>query len=75
MFQCYQQNTQQREDGENKGRPAVLKPMAIVDYNGGKSSIDISDQMASYGSALRRCTKWYRKLMIELVWGTTLVNA
>lgn len=31
--------------------------------------------MASYGSALRRCTKWYRKLMIELLWGTTLVNA
>jgi len=38
-------------------------------------SIDVSDQLSSYNSALRRCTKWYRKVMIELIWGTSLVNA
>lgn len=31
--------------------------------------------MATYGSALRRCTKWYRKLAFEIIWGTSLVNA
>ncbi|GBP15428.1 hypothetical protein EVAR_80598_1 [Eumeta japonica] len=61
---------------KTKRRRAVLKPTAIiVDYNGGKSYIDMSNQMASYGSVLRRCTKWYRKLMIELVWGRITVNA
>lgn len=53
----------------------ILKPQAILDYNEAKSSIDVSDQMASYNSALRRSLKWYRKLAIELLWGTTLVNA
>lgn len=58
-------------------RPGSLpqKPKCIVDYNDGKSSIDLSDQMATYGSALRRCTKWYRKLAFEIIWGTSLVNA
>lgn len=58
-----------------RNKPDVMKPECIVDYNNGKSSIDLSDQMATYGSALRRCTKWYRKLFIEILWGTSLVNA
>lgn len=53
----------------------LIKPECIVDYNTGKSSIDLSDQMAAYGSALRRCTKWYRKLFFEVLWGTSIVNA
>lgn len=53
----------------------IIKPECIEDYNNGKSSIDLSDQMATYGSALRRCTKWYRKLVFEIIWGTSLVNA
>lgn len=28
-----------------------------------------------YGSAIRRCTKWYRKLAFEIIWGTSLLNA
>ncbi|CAG5058030.1 unnamed protein product [Parnassius apollo] len=60
---------------QNRNKPAILKPECIVDYNNGKSSIDISDHMATYGSALRRCTKWYRKLFIEILWGTSLVKA
>lgn len=55
--------------------PQIMKPDIIIDYNRGKSSIDLSDQMATYGTALRRCTKWYRKLVFELIWGTSLVNA
>ena len=46
-----------------------------TNYNKGKSSIDISDQMASYNSALRKTIKWYRKVAIEVLFGTTMVNA
>ncbi|XP_054278181.1 piggyBac transposable element-derived protein 4-like [Macrosteles quadrilineatus] len=53
----------------------VHKPMSVVLYNEGKYSIDMSDQMATYNKALRRCTKWYRKLMIEVIWGMTVVNS
>lgn len=41
----------------NRRNECVIKPACIEDYNNGKSSIDVSDQMATYGSALRRCTK------------------
>ncbi|CAK1592152.1 unnamed protein product [Parnassius mnemosyne] len=60
---------------KTKRGQVIFKPDSVVDYNTGKSSIDVSDQMASYASALRRCTKWYRKLAIEFIWGTSLVNA
>lgn len=59
----------------NRRGESIRKPACIEDYNLGKSSIDVSDQMATYGSALRRCTKWYRKLMLEIIWGTSLVIA
>ncbi|CAF4889019.1 unnamed protein product [Pieris macdunnoughi] len=59
----------------NRRGESISKPASIEDYNLGKSSIDESDQMATYGSALRRCTKWYRKLMFEIIWGISLVNA
>ena len=53
----------------------IRKPVAIVDYNTGKSSIDVSDQMASYNTALRKTIKWYRKISIEILLGTSIVNA
>lgn len=53
----------------------VKKPKAIIDYNEAKSSIDQSDQMASYNSPLRKSLKWYRKLALEFILGTALVNA
>lgn len=37
-----------------------LKPKVVLDYNRDKSFIDVSDQMASYGSPLRKSLKWYR---------------
>ena len=46
-----------------------------MDYDSGKFSVDVSDQLAFYNTALRRCTKWYRKLINEVIWGTALVNA
>ncbi|KAL0830142.1 hypothetical protein ABMA28_003599 [Loxostege sticticalis] len=46
-----------------------------VSYNDSKKGIDYSDQMSSYYSTLKRGLKWFRKLMLELIFGTTLVNA
>ena len=51
------------------------KPEAVVAYNKGKTGIDLSDQMASYATTLRKGVKWYRKLGIELLLGLTVVNA
>ncbi|XP_066258797.1 piggyBac transposable element-derived protein 4-like [Euwallacea similis] len=59
----------------NKHGKEKIKPKCIVDYDHGKFLVDVSDQLASYNTALRRCSKWYRKLLIEVLWGTALVNA
>ncbi|KAB0790392.1 hypothetical protein PPYR_15240, partial [Photinus pyralis] len=59
-----------------KRRTGIIeKPLAIVEYNKAKSSIDLSDQMASYSTALRKTVKWYRKIALELLLGTAVVNA
>lgn len=59
----------------NTPREKKYKPKAIIDYNKGKSYIDISDQMASFNSAMRKTMKWYRKVAIEVIFGTSMVNA
>lgn len=53
----------------------IKKPKAVLEYNDAKSSIDQSDQMSSYHTALRKSLKWYRKLAVEFLLGTSLVNA
>lgn len=53
----------------------VQKPVSVVDYNKSKGFIDISDQMKSYSTALRKSVKWYRKIAIELLLGSAIVNA
>ncbi|XP_046830239.1 uncharacterized protein LOC124429247 [Vespa crabro] len=47
----------------------------VVDYNVGKSSVDLSDQMTAYSSSLQKTIKWYRKLVIELLLNTFDVNS
>ncbi|KAL6416514.1 hypothetical protein ACFW04_013400 [Cataglyphis niger] len=51
------------------------KPRMVVEYNLGKSSVDLSDQMVAYCSPLRKTIKWYRKLAIELLLNTCIVNS
>ena len=47
--------------------PSVyIKPKVVIDYNKGKSSVDLSDKMPSYSSLHRKTVKWYRKLVVEL---------
>ncbi|XP_022818638.1 uncharacterized protein LOC111351101 [Spodoptera litura] len=36
--------------------------------------VDISDKMASYYTRLRKTLKWYRKLIIEIVYGTIFIQ-
>ena len=47
----------------------------MIDYNFAKKGVDVSDQMSSYNSALRKTWKWYGQVAIELITGTTVVNA
>lgn len=56
-------------------RGMVNKPMAIAEYNEGKGHIDISDQMSAYNSSLRKSLRWYKKIAVELIFGTALVNS
>ena len=58
-----------------KSKKAAEKPLAVLAYNRGKGSIDLSDQMTSYITTLRKGVKWYRKLAIELLLGMAVVNA
>ncbi|KAJ8927544.1 hypothetical protein NQ314_019980 [Rhamnusium bicolor] len=51
------------------------KPEVVVDYNRGKASVDLSDQMSAYSNPLRRSLKWYRKVGFELILTTAMVNA
>lgn len=44
-------------------------------YNDNKKGIDFSDQMSSYYTTLKRGIKWFRKVMLELLFGTALVNS
>ena len=57
------------------GDKEVEKPSCVIDYNKHKAYIDLSDQMKAYNTSLRRGVKWYRKLAIELLTGSVLVNA
>lgn len=52
----------------------IKKPLAVEDYNAGKSFIDRSDQMASYSNSLKRSIKWYRKVAFDILL-LTVVNA
>ncbi|KAJ8945521.1 hypothetical protein NQ314_009196 [Rhamnusium bicolor] len=51
------------------------EPQMVPDYNAGKSAVDLLDQMTAYQSPLRKSLKWYRKLAIEIILYTAIVNA
>ncbi|KAG8274398.1 hypothetical protein J6590_108268 [Homalodisca vitripennis] len=56
-------------------RGPIKKPSTILEYNTVKSYIDVSDQLASYATTVRKGVKWYRKVAIELLTNTAVVNA
>lgn len=60
---------------KTKSGEPLKKPGCVIDYNKAKKGVDISDQMSSYHSVLRKGIKWYRKLGFELLFGVSVVNA
>ncbi|KAF2343998.1 PiggyBac transposable element-derived protein, partial [Trinorchestia longiramus] len=60
---------------KNRNGTEIIKPQFVLDYNTTKMRVDESDQITSYNTALRRSTKSYRKLAIELLTGTAVTNA
>lgn len=58
-----------------QGKNGKVKPDAVFDYNIAKKGVDLSDQLPTYYSCLRKTIKWYRKVIIQLICGTSLVNA
>ena len=59
-------------DKREKNKPEMFVYMY---YNGTKQGIDVSDQMASYHTCLRKTICWYHKVVMELILGTAVVNA
>jgi hypothetical protein len=56
-------------------RGDVIKPDVIIDYNDAKKGIDISDQLASFHSPLRKSLTWYKKIAIDLLFQVAIINA
>lgn len=59
----------------NRRRTTIEKPRVVADYNKRKGYIDLTDQMGSYHTCLRKSIKWYRKLIFDIICNTTMVNA
>lgn len=59
----------------NRSGEEIHKPKCVIDYNMAKKGVDLSDQMSSYHTSVRKSVKWYRKVMFEVLLGTTVVNA
>lgn len=59
----------------NRAGVPILKPTAVVAYNKAKKGVDISDQLSSYYTPLRKTSKWYKKVAVELLLGTCVINA
>ena len=53
----------------------MQKPKSVINYNIAKKGVDMSDQMSSYYFSLRKTKRWYKKVAIKLITGTTAVNA
>lgn len=60
---------------KNRKGEDVIKPAAVLAYNKAKKGVDMSDQMSSYYTSLRKTIKWYRKVFCEISLGTCVVNS
>ena len=49
--------------------------MAVIEYNNAKKGVDISDQMSSYYTCIRKAIKWYKKVFFKICRGSAVVNA
>lgn len=58
----------------NWRRDETLKPRMTVEYNTAKKGIDVSDQLGSYYSPLRKSLTWYKKIAYDLMFQAAIVN-
>lgn len=67
-------DTLQNTGKKNRKGEDVLKPPSVICYNKAKKGVDVSDQMSSYYSCIRKSVKWYKKVIFEVLLGTAVVN-
>ena len=60
---------------KNRLNEDIEKPMAVIEYNNAKKGVDISDQMSSYYTCVRKTIKWYKTVFFEIFLGAAVVNA
>ncbi|RVE41951.1 hypothetical protein evm_013391 [Chilo suppressalis] len=74
---CKDHDDKLRDTGKKKRGTdeSIKKPGCVLMYNKTKTGIDYSDQMSSYYTTLKKEIKWWRKVIIELIFGTALINA
>ena len=53
--------TMKRTGKKNRHGENVIKPEAVIFYNSTKQGIDLSDQLSSYHTAVRKSVRWYHK--------------
>lgn len=58
-----------------RGGGSTNKPSAVYTCNSAKSFIDVSDQMSSYSTALRRTIKCFRKIAVQVPTDTAVVKS
>ena len=59
---------------KNRRNEEVMRPEIIVSCNERKQGIDISDQMASYFTPLRKTIRWYHKIGLKFLLNTAVIN-
>ncbi|CAG9558383.1 unnamed protein product [Danaus chrysippus] len=62
------------EQTMSNGRNQRLKPNMILEYNDRKKGIDLSDELASYYSPIRKTLTWYKKVAVDVLFGVGIVN-
>lgn len=67
--------TQNKTGKKNRKNEDIVKTQIIIDYNKGKQGVDLSDQMSSYFSPLRKTIRWYHKIAFEYLLSTSVVNS
>lgn len=59
----------------NQNGEEIKKPEAFLKYKAVKEGVDLSDQMTSYFSTLRKTARWYHKAVFELFFNTAVINS
>lgn len=62
------------EQTMSSGRNPRPKPNMILEYNDRKKGIDLSDELASYYSPIRKTMTWYKKVAVDVLFGVGVVN-